>query len=33
MAASMVTTAPVIVLTLIFQRYIVQGLTRGAVKG
>lgn len=33
MAASVVTTAPVIVLTLIFQRYIVQGLTRGAVKG
>ncbi|MBD3317816.1 MAG: ABC transporter permease subunit [Chitinivibrionales bacterium] len=33
MAASVVTTAPVVVLTLIFQRYIVQGLTRGAVKG
>jgi multiple sugar transport system permease protein len=33
MAASVVTTAPVIVLTLLFQRYIVQGLTRGAVKG
>ncbi|MEW6519808.1 MAG: carbohydrate ABC transporter permease [Thermodesulfobacteriota bacterium] len=33
MAASVVTTLPVVVLTLIFQRRIVQGLTRGAVKG
>jgi len=33
MAAATVTTLPVVVLTLIFQRRIVQGLTRGAVKG
>lgn len=33
MAASVVTTLPVIVLTLIFQKQIVGGLTRGAVKG
>jgi multiple sugar transport system permease protein len=32
MAASTVTTIPVVVLTLIFQRRIIQGLTRGAVK-
>ena len=32
MAAASVTTLPVIVLTLVFQRRIVQGLTRGAVK-
>jgi multiple sugar transport system permease protein len=32
MAASVVTTAPVVALTLLFQRYIVQGLTRGALK-
>jgi trehalose/maltose transport system permease protein len=32
MAAATVTTLPVIVLTLVFQRRIVQGLTRGAVK-
>lgn len=33
MAAATVTTAPVIALTLFFQRYIIQGLTRGAIKG
>jgi len=33
MAASTVTTAPVVILTLMFQRYIIQGLTRGAIKG
>lgn len=33
MAASTVTVVPVIVLALVFQRRIVQGLTRGAVKG
>ena len=33
MAASAITTAPVILLTLFFQRYIIQGLTRGAIKG
>jgi multiple sugar transport system permease protein len=33
MAASVLTTMPVVALTLIFQRRIVQGLTRGAVKG
>jgi multiple sugar transport system permease protein len=33
MAASVVTTLPVVVLTLIFQRRIMGGLTRGAVKG
>ncbi len=33
MAASVVTTGPIIILTLIFQRWIVQGITRGAVKG
>jgi multiple sugar transport system permease protein len=32
MAAATITTLPVIVLTLVFQRRIVQGLTRGAVK-
>jgi multiple sugar transport system permease protein len=32
MAAATVTTIPVVVLTLIFQRRIIQGLTRGAVK-
>lgn len=32
MAASTVTTAPVVILTLMFQRYIIQGLTRGAIK-
>lgn len=32
MAAATITTLPVIVLTLAFQRRIVQGLTRGAVK-
>lgn len=33
MAASTITTVPVILLTLAFQRRIIQGLTRGAVKG
>jgi multiple sugar transport system permease protein len=33
MAASTVTTIPIIVLTIVFQRHIIQGLTRGAVKG
>jgi trehalose/maltose transport system permease protein len=33
MAAAAVATAPVVVLTLFFQRWIIQGLTRGAVKG
>ena len=32
MAASILTTVPVVLLTLVFQRRIVQGLTRGAVK-
>ena len=32
MAASAITTAPVIILTLLFQKYIIQGLTRGAIK-
>ncbi|MFW5855588.1 MAG: carbohydrate ABC transporter permease, partial [Thermodesulfobacteriota bacterium] len=32
MAAATVTTIPVVVLTLIFQRRIISGLTRGAVK-
>ncbi len=32
MAAAAVTTLPVVVLTLLFQRRIIQGLTRGAVK-
>jgi multiple sugar transport system permease protein len=33
MAASVFTSLPVIALTLFFQRRIIQGLTRGAVKG
>jgi multiple sugar transport system permease protein len=33
MAASVVTTLPVVILTLIFQRRIISGLTRGAIKG
>jgi len=33
MAAATVTTIPVVFLTVVFQRRIVQGLTRGAVKG
>jgi multiple sugar transport system permease protein len=33
MAASTITTIPVVILTVIFQRRIIQGLTRGAVKG
>lgn len=33
MAAATITTVPVVILTVIFQRHIIQGLTRGAVKG
>ena len=33
MAASTVTTVPVVILIIVFQRHIIQGLTRGAVKG
>ncbi|MDA8244115.1 MAG: carbohydrate ABC transporter permease [Elusimicrobia bacterium] len=33
MAASALSTAPVLALTAFFQRHIIQGLTRGAVKG
>lgn len=33
MAAATLSTLPVVVLTLLFQRRIIQGLTRGAVKG
>lgn len=33
MAASVITTAPVVILAALFQRRIVAGLTRGAVKG
>lgn len=33
MAASVIATLPVVALTLLFQRRIVQGLTRGAIKG
>jgi multiple sugar transport system permease protein len=33
MAASVLTTLPVVILTFIFQRRIIGGLTRGAVKG
>lgn len=33
MAASILTTVPVVLLTLVFQRRIIHGLTRGAVKG
>ena len=33
LTASVVVTAPLIVLVLLFQRWIVQGLTAGAMKG
>ncbi len=33
MAASVVTTLPIVIITLIFQRHIISGLTKGAVKG
>lgn len=33
MAASTFSTVPLVILTLFFQKYIIQGLTRGAVKG
>lgn len=33
MAAAVVTTLPIVILTVIFQRKIISGLTRGAVKG
>jgi multiple sugar transport system permease protein len=32
MAAAALTTVPVVIIALIFQRRIIQGLTRGAVK-
>jgi multiple sugar transport system permease protein len=33
MAAATFSTIPLVAITIIFQRYIIQGLTRGAVKG
>ncbi len=33
MASSVIATVPVIILALVFQRYIIEGLSRGAVKG
>jgi multiple sugar transport system permease protein len=33
MAASALATIPIVILTIIFQKHIIQGLTRGAVKG
>lgn len=33
MAAATVSTIPVVIITLVFQRRIIQGLTRGAIKG
>ena len=33
MAAAVVIIAPAIILTMIFQRYVIKGLTMGAVKG
>ena len=33
MAASAIASTPLVVLTLVFQKYIIQGLTAGAVKG
>jgi multiple sugar transport system permease protein len=33
MAAATITTIPVVILAIVFQRRIIQGLTRGAVKG
>jgi trehalose/maltose transport system permease protein len=33
MAASVIVTVPLLILVLAFQRYIVAGLTQGAVKG
>jgi multiple sugar transport system permease protein len=33
MAASVAIMAPALILTMIFQRYVVSGLTMGAVKG
>ena len=33
MAASVITALPVVILTLVFQRHIISGLTKGAVKG
>jgi len=33
MAASTITTMPVVILTIIFQKQVIQGLTKGAVKG
>jgi multiple sugar transport system permease protein len=33
MAAAVVATIPLIILASIFQKYIIQGLTQGAIKG
>ena len=33
MAASVAIMAPALILTMVFQRYVVSGLTMGAVKG
>jgi ABC-type glycerol-3-phosphate transport system permease component len=33
MAASAIASVPLVIMTLVFQRYIVQGLMGGAVKG
>jgi ABC-type glycerol-3-phosphate transport system permease component len=33
MASSVIATVPIIILALIFQKYIIEGLSRGAVKG
>jgi multiple sugar transport system permease protein len=33
MASSVIATVPVIILALVFQKYIIEGLSRGAVKG
>jgi ABC-type glycerol-3-phosphate transport system permease component len=33
MAAATITTFPVVIIAIVFQRHIIQGLTRGAVKG
>ena len=33
MAASVIATLPVVILTIIFQRHIIEGLTQGAIKG
>ncbi|MDH5186673.1 MAG: ABC transporter permease subunit, partial [candidate division WOR-3 bacterium] len=33
MAASTIATVPIVICTILFQRHIIQGITRGAVKG